>query len=101
MKQMMLYADPFDFSALRYLGGAVVLFGYLFISGQSLRMPPLLPIVLVGVAQTTAFQGLAQWALINGGAGKVALFCYSMPFWVTRSEERRVGKGCRSRGSQG
>lgn len=83
MKQMMLYADPFDFSALRYLGGAVVLFGYLFISGQSLRMPPLLPIVLVGVAQTTAFQGLAQWALINGGAGKVALFCYSMPFWVT------------------
>lgn len=83
MKQMMLYADPFDFSALRYLGGAVVLFTYLLVSGQSLRMPPLLPTVLVGIAQTTAFQGFAQWALINGGAGKVALFCYSMPFWVT------------------
>lgn len=83
MKQMMLYADPFDFSALRYLGGAVVLFAFLFLSGQSLRMPPLLPTVMVGIAQTTAFQGFAQWALINGGAGKVALFCYSMPFWVT------------------
>lgn len=83
MKQMMLYADPFDFSALRYLGGAAVLFTYLLLSGQSLRMPPLLPTVMVGIAQTTAFQGFAQWALISGGAGKVALFCYSMPFWVT------------------
>ncbi len=26
--------------------------------------------------------GLAQWALVSGGAGKVAILSYTMPFWV-------------------
>ncbi len=26
--------------------------------------------------------GLAQWALMSGGAGKVAILSYTMPFWV-------------------
>lgn len=81
MKQMMLYADPFDFSALRYFGGALVLFIILIATGRSLKPPPLLPTLIIGLAQTTAFQGLAQWALLTGGAGKIALFCYTMPFW--------------------
>jgi drug/metabolite transporter (DMT)-like permease len=29
-----------------------------------------------------AFQALAQWALVSGGAGKTALLAYTMPFWV-------------------
>lgn len=82
MKQMLTYIDPFDFAALRYLGGAIVLFVYLLLSRKSLRPPPLLPTLVVGLAQTAAFQGLAQWALITGSAGKVALFCYTMPFWA-------------------
>lgn len=81
MKQMMQYADPFDFSALRYFGGALVLFVILLATGRSLNPPPLLPTLTVGLAQTAAFQGFAQWALVSGGAGKIALFCYTMPFW--------------------
>lgn len=82
MKQAMAYAGPLDFAALRYLLGAGVLFAALALSGKSLRPPPLLPTALIGLFQTAAFQGLEQWALINGGAGHVALLAYTMPFWA-------------------
>ena len=82
MKQVLAYAGPFDFAALRYLIGAAVLFGALLLSRQSLRPPPLLPTILIGLCQTAAFQGLEQWALLDGGAGHVALLAYTMPFWA-------------------
>jgi drug/metabolite transporter (DMT)-like permease len=82
MKQALDWAGPFDFAALRYLFGALVLFAALLASRQSLRPPPLLPTVLIGLCQTAAFQGLEQWALVDGGAGHVALLAYSMPFWA-------------------
>ncbi|MEO7052690.1 MAG: EamA family transporter [Rhodanobacter sp.] len=82
MKQVLAYAGPFDFAALRYLIGAAVLFGALLLARQSLRPPPLLPMILIGLSQTAAFQGLEQWALLNGGAGHVALLAYTMPFWA-------------------
>src|SRR5690349_17297721 len=61
MKQALTWAGPFDFAALRYLFGAAVLFGALLASRQSLRPPPLVPTVLIGLCQTAAFQGLEQW----------------------------------------
>lgn len=82
MKQMMAYAGPFEFAALRYLGGALVLFVVLAALRQPLAPPPFWPTLLVGLGQTTGFQALAQLALVTGGAGKVSLFCYTMPFWV-------------------
>ncbi len=82
MKQVLAHAGPFDFAALRYLIGAAVLFATLLLSRQSLRPPPLLPMILIGLCQTAAFQGLEQWALIDGGAGHVALLAYTMPFWA-------------------
>lgn len=82
MKQVLAYAGPFDFAAIRYLLGASVLFTALLLSRQSLRPPPLLPTVLIGLCQTAAFQGLEQWALREGGAGHVALLAYTMPFWA-------------------
>lgn len=82
MKWAMRYAGPFDFSALRYALGTLVLFVVLFVRGRSLRPPPLLPVILIGLAQTMAFQALVQWALVSGGAGKTALYAYTMPFWV-------------------
>jgi drug/metabolite transporter (DMT)-like permease len=82
MKQVLAYAGPFDFAALRYLLGAAVLFAALLLSRQSLRPPPLLPTILIGLCQTAAFQGLEQWALREGGAGHVALLAYTMPFWA-------------------
>ncbi|WP_449423859.1 DMT family transporter [Rhodanobacter lindaniclasticus] len=82
MKQVLAYAGPFDFAALRYLLGAAVLFAALLLSGRSLRPPPLGPTILIGLCQTAAFQGLEQWALLDGGAGHVALLAYTMPFWA-------------------
>jgi drug/metabolite transporter (DMT)-like permease len=82
MKQVLAHAGPFDFAALRYLLGAGVLFAALLLSRQSLRPPPLLPTVLIGLCQTAAFQGLEQWALLDGGAGHTVLLAYTMPFWA-------------------
>jgi drug/metabolite transporter (DMT)-like permease len=82
MKQVLAYAGPFHFAASRYLLGAAVLFAALLLARQSLRPPPLLPTLLIGLCQTTAFQGLEQWALLGGGAGHVALLAYTMPFWA-------------------
>lgn len=82
MKQVLQHAGPFDFAAIRYVLGALVLFGVLLVTRQSLRPPPLLPTLLIGLCQTTAFQGLGQWALVSGGAGRVALLAYTMPFWA-------------------
>ncbi|WP_198651561.1 EamA family transporter [Dyella sp. C11] len=81
MKQVLQHAGPFNFSALRYSLGALVLFAALAITRQSLRPPPLLPTLAIGLCQTTAFQGLGQLALESGGAGRVALLAYTMPFW--------------------
>ena len=82
MKQVMRYAGPFDFAALRYLGGAAVLFLILIVQRKSLRPPPLGLSLLIGLSQTTGFQALSQWALVSGGAVNVSLLAYTMPFWV-------------------
>jgi len=82
MKQALAYAGPLDFAAMRYLLGAAVLFAAMLLCGRPLRPPPLLPTALIGLFQTAAFQGLEQWALLEGGAGHVALLAYTMPFWA-------------------
>jgi len=82
MKQALAYAGPFEFSALRYAFGTLVLFAALLLRGESLRPPPLLPTALIGLAQTMGFQLLVQTALVAGGAGRTALLAYTMPFWV-------------------
>lgn len=82
MKQVLAYAGPFDFAALRYLLGAAVLFGLLVVTRQPLKPPPIALTIAIGLCQTAAFQGLGQWALRSGGAGHVALLAYTMPFWA-------------------
>ena len=82
MKQVLAYTGPFTFSALRYVLGTVVLFLALVVRGESLKPPPLGETAMIGLAQTTGFQALVQWALVGGGAGKSALLAYTMPFWV-------------------
>ncbi|MEO7431649.1 MAG: EamA family transporter [Dokdonella sp.] len=82
MKQALQFSGPFEFSALRYVGGTIVLFAVLLVRRESLRPPPLVPTAMIGLAQTLGFQLLVQWALVDGGAGKTALLAYSMPFWL-------------------
>jgi drug/metabolite transporter (DMT)-like permease len=82
MKQVLRYSGPFEFAAWRYALGTVVLFAALRWRGISLRPPPLAPVIAIGLAQTLAFQALVQLALVAGGAGRTALFAYTMPFWA-------------------
>lgn len=82
MKKVMRYVDPFDFSAMRTLLGALALFGVLALRGKPLTLVAMGPTVLLGLLQTTAFTALIQWALVGGGAGKTAVLVYAMPFWL-------------------
>lgn len=82
MKVAMRDAGPFTFSTQRYLIGTAVLFALLALQRRNLKPTPWLSTIAIGLTQTCAFQALAQWALVSGGAGKTALLAYSMPFWV-------------------
>jgi len=83
MKQVLQYADPFDFAALRTLFGALALFCLLLLR----RDGPWLPaawgaVVALGLLQGAGFSALIQWALVDGGAGKTSVLVYVMPFWL-------------------
>jgi drug/metabolite transporter (DMT)-like permease len=82
MKWALDFCGPFTFSAMRYVAATVVLFALMALRRESFAMPPLVPTILIGLMQTTAFQALVQWALVGGGAGKTALLAYTMPFWM-------------------
>ena len=82
MKTVLGYIGPMTFSAIRYALGTVVLFIVLLARRESLAPTPWLPTLLIGLTQTAGFQGLVQLSLVSGGAGKMALIAYTMPFWV-------------------
>ncbi|HYG45165.1 MAG TPA: DMT family transporter [Bordetella sp.] len=82
MKLIVPYIGAFQFVAVRYLAGSVVLFVLLVVLHRPLAMTPWKLTLLTGVTQTAAFQILVQIALVTGGVGKVSLLAYTMPFWV-------------------
>ena len=76
------YSQPLTFAALRLVLTVLCLFLMLVATRRSLRPPPLGYTTVIGVLQTTAFVGLVMVALHSGGAGKVAVLTYTMPFWL-------------------
>ena len=82
MKQVTLYIGAFDFTALRCITGALLLFIVLLLRGRGMRPTPFGYTLAIALLQTCGMIGLAQWALMSGGAGKVAILTYTMPFWV-------------------
>jgi len=82
LKSVSPFIAPFDITALRCLLGALVLFFLMRLRGISLKPPPFWPTLLVALLQTCGMNGFSQWALVNGGAGKIAILTYTMPFWV-------------------
>ncbi|MFL3341343.1 DMT family transporter [Klebsiella oxytoca] len=82
MKQVTLYIGAFDFTALRCILGAALLFIVLLLRGRGMRPTPFGYTLAIALLQTCGMVGLAQWALVSGGAGKVAVLSYTMPFWV-------------------
>ena len=81
MKTGMKYCEPFTFSALRNVLGALTLFAVVAVRRGSLRPKPFGWTVLYGFFQTGLFT-LAMWGLYLGGAGKTSVLVYTMPFWV-------------------
>ncbi|HET6489309.1 MAG TPA: EamA family transporter [Syntrophales bacterium] len=82
VKEAMRYAPPFDFSAIRTIGGGILLLGVLISRGRPLRPRNIPMTLLVGITCTTFSVGFATWALVEGGAGKMAILVYAMPFWL-------------------
>jgi drug/metabolite transporter (DMT)-like permease len=82
LKEGLRFAGPFDYSALRTLPGALVLFGIVALRGEPLALRAPRKTFIFGLVQTTAFNGLVSWALVAGAAGKTAVLVYTMPFWT-------------------
>jgi len=82
VKEAMRHASPFDFSAIRTIGGGIILLGVLAWQGRPLRPRNVPMTLLVGFLCTTLSVGFATWALVEGGAGKMAILVYAMPFWL-------------------
>lgn len=82
MKSVLHYVGPMTFSAYRYTLATFILFVVLIVRREPLTPTPWLPTFVIGLAQTTGFQALVQLSLMSGGAGRMALIAYTMPFWV-------------------
>lgn len=82
MKRALLDIGAFQFGALRTFCAALVLFALLLALKKPLGITHRARVTLIGLLQTSGFTGLIIWALVEGGAGKVAVLTYTMPFWV-------------------
>lgn len=82
MKQALQDVGAFQFGAMRTFFAAIVLFALVLVLKKPLRPQHFWRVTLIGMLQTSGFTGLIIWALVEGGAGKVAVLTYTMPFWV-------------------
>lgn len=82
MKEAVRFADPFDFSALRAMIGALLIFGAMLWLKKPFRLQAPGRTFAFGLFQTTGFNALAAWALYTGAAGKTAVLVYTLPFWT-------------------
>lgn len=82
VKTALEYAGPFQFLAWRMSLASLVLFGMARMLGLPLAMPHPKRTLMLGLVQTTLYGSLMTWALVRGGAGKVAILTFTMPFWI-------------------
>ena len=83
MKQSLAYASPTDSAAWRFLIAAAALIPIVRYMGFSLLVPrrEWWLAGLLGLMLAANFTG-TLWGLKLGGTGKVAVLCYTMPFWT-------------------
>lgn len=82
LKQGLRDAGPYEFFALRFAIASLCLFGALAATRRPMRLTHGGAVLATGLLQTTATFALTGWALVAGAAGKSAVLCYTMPFWV-------------------
>jgi drug/metabolite transporter (DMT)-like permease len=83
MKQSLAFASPTDSAAWRFLVAAAALIPIVHGMGRSLRVPrrEWWLAGTLGLMLAANFAG-TLWGLKLGGTGKVAVLCYTMPFWT-------------------
>ncbi len=82
MKSALHDVGPFQFAAMRTFLAGLLMVAALPVLKRPFRPSHLPETTLIGLLQTSGFTGLIVWALVEGGAGKVAVLSYTMPFWV-------------------
>jgi drug/metabolite transporter (DMT)-like permease len=75
-------ASPIAVAALRNGLGAAALLVFLAATRRPLRPPPFGPTAVYGLLQTVGFTALQTIAVSLGGAGRIAILAYTMPFWL-------------------
>ena len=75
-------ATPLALAIGRSAVGAVALLALLPATGRSLRPPPFVPTLILGLLQTTLYTVVASVAIMLGSAGNTSVLVYTMPFWL-------------------
>lgn len=86
------YMSPLQLAFWRTLLGLATLAGVLLVRGGRLRPTPFWPTFWLGMTQTAGFGALTTLALLAGGAGKVSVLAYTMPFWTLLLARRYLGE---------
>lgn len=82
MKAALVHIDAIQFAAVRLWLAVFFLFGCLALIRKKLRVSRPWAVAVSGLFQTGICTALTLWALAAGSAGKNAVLCYTMPFWV-------------------
>ena len=82
MKAALSHIDALQFAAVRLWLACAFLFACLAFARRKLRVARPWAVALTGLFQTGICTALTLWALAAGSAGKNAVLCYTMPFWV-------------------
>lgn len=82
MKLALPFIDAMQFSAIRTFFASMMLFSFVFALKKPCKLSQPGKTLLLGLLQTTGFVGFSVAALVQGGAGKVAVLVFIMPFWV-------------------
>jgi drug/metabolite transporter (DMT)-like permease len=82
MKAALFHAHPIEFNVQRTWLATLVLFCVLIARGGPLRPRNFEALVVTGFFQTTLNFGSTTMAVAGGGAGRVSVLAFTMPFWT-------------------
>ncbi len=82
MKRALAYVGPFELAAWRFVPAGLLLLALLALFARSRLTRPTWTLAWAGAIQTGLNTALSLFALRQGPAGRAALLCYTMPFWV-------------------
>ena len=82
MKLAVPFIGVLQFGAIRTFFASIMLFAIAVLMHKPLALSQPLKTLVLGLLQTTGYVAFSVAALVHGGAGKVAVLVFTMPFWV-------------------